>query len=90
VKAIRRNKEPMRVLLATVMAFACLQGATAQTAPRPSAARVTVSAGNIFIEKGGQRRRKHPLNTAGVRIRRPWLKRPPAGLPGSSSKAAVR
>jgi hypothetical protein len=56
VKAIRRNKEPMRVLLATVMAFACLQGATAQTAPRPSAARVTVSAGNIFIEKGGQRR----------------------------------
>jgi hypothetical protein len=46
----------MRLLLATVIALSALQCATAESAQDKTGVRVSVAAGNVFLEKGGQRR----------------------------------
>ena len=46
----------MRVLPVFVIALCCAQAATAQPTSKAGQARVSIDAGNIFIEQGGQRR----------------------------------
>ena len=46
----------MRVLLAIAVTLSCAIGAAAEPAQKAAAARVTVEAGDIFIEQNGQRR----------------------------------
>lgn len=46
----------MRILLAIAVALSAAQAATAQAALKAGQVRVTVSAGNIFVEQAGKRR----------------------------------